>query len=173
MLMTCSATCWQTSLNSRLTITRVAWVAASAPTSDRPRVNGAAACAAITSAARMPSWTIAPIFAPSMRTATPSRAVAAMRPHSPSFLRCVPLILPQWAFSASIGQRAARRAHQALDGGVRLVRAVVDVVGELPHGRRHLAVVVLIHIRPRHTDDVENLIRPPRQHNTHAKHAPR
>ncbi|MGW2027641.1 hypothetical protein, partial [Streptomyces decoyicus] len=33
--------------------------------------------------------------------------------------------------------------------------------------------VVLIHIRPRHTDDVENLIRPPRQHNTHANTRPR
>lgn len=70
------------------------------------------------------------------------------------------------------GQGASRRTHQALDSLVGLVRAAVDVVGELPHGVCHFAVVVLIDIRPRHADDVEDLICPPRQHYAHAKHAP-
>ena len=46
------------------------------------------------------------------------------------------------------GQRTACGTHQVLYGGVRFIRTFVDVVGELPHGIRHFAVVVLIHIRP-------------------------
>ncbi|GES28462.1 hypothetical protein San01_09490 [Streptomyces angustmyceticus] len=38
------------------------------------------------------------------------------------------------------GQGAARRTHQTLDGLVGLVRAAVDIVGELPHGVCHFAV---------------------------------
>ncbi|MGI5262324.1 DUF2461 family protein [Streptomyces angustmyceticus] len=70
------------------------------------------------------------------------------------------------------GDRAACRGDEALDRGVSFVRAFVDIVGELPHGVGHLAIVVLVHIGPGDPDDVENLVRPTRQHNTHVKQPP-
>ncbi|MCL6672701.1 hypothetical protein ACFY2T_33040 [Streptomyces sp. NPDC001260] len=51
------------SLRSRRTISRAAWVAPSAPTSDRPKVNGAAACAAAISMASAMSWAMTAHFA--------------------------------------------------------------------------------------------------------------
>ena len=69
-------------------------------------------------------------------------------------------------------ERAPRRADKTLDGLMRFVRAAIDVISELTKSIGHIAVVVLINTRPRNADDVENLIRPARQHNTHAKQAP-
>ncbi|MER6424190.1 hypothetical protein [Streptomyces sp. NPDC001137] len=49
----------------RRTISRVTWVAPSAPTSERPKVKGAAAWAAAISMARAISWAITAHFASS------------------------------------------------------------------------------------------------------------
>ncbi|REK92007.1 hypothetical protein DY245_01545 [Streptomyces inhibens] len=64
------------SLRMRRTIRRVAWVAAAAPISDRPKVKGAAAWAAMISAARMANWAITATFIPTMTTEPASRAKA-------------------------------------------------------------------------------------------------
>ncbi|BDH11842.1 hypothetical protein HOK021_30210 [Streptomyces hygroscopicus] len=58
------------------TTARVAAVAATAATSDNPKVNGAAACAAMISAARIANWAITATFIPMTSPAAASRAVA-------------------------------------------------------------------------------------------------
>ncbi|RSO06056.1 hypothetical protein DMH18_28390 [Streptomyces sp. WAC 06783] len=74
--MMASSSCLATSLRMRRTISRVASVPAAAPISDRPRVKGAAAWAAMISAARIASCVITAIFMPMTRAAAASRVKA-------------------------------------------------------------------------------------------------
>ncbi|MGW1162596.1 hypothetical protein ACWD5Q_29290 [Streptomyces sp. NPDC002513] len=62
----------------RRTISRVTWVAPSAPTSDRPKVKGAAACAAAISKARAISWAITAHLANSTMYAQASSTFATV-----------------------------------------------------------------------------------------------
>ncbi len=71
-----SSSCLATSLRILRTISRVASVAAAPPISDSPRVNGAAACAAMISAARIANWTMTAIFMPMTRAAAASSVKA-------------------------------------------------------------------------------------------------
>ncbi|PNE37241.1 hypothetical protein AOB60_22995 [Streptomyces noursei] len=71
-----SRTCFAASLMIFRTIARVAAVAAATPISDRPNVNGAAAWAAMISAARIANWAITATFMPMTRPAATSRATA-------------------------------------------------------------------------------------------------
>ncbi|MET9736673.1 hypothetical protein ABZY90_00780 [Streptomyces sp. NPDC006422] len=68
--------CCATSLRSFRRIMRVAAAAPIAPISDRPRVNGAAACAAAISTARMTNCAITAIFSPMMSIAAASMQMA-------------------------------------------------------------------------------------------------
>lgn len=74
--MIASRTCLATSLRILRTISRVASVAAAPPISDKPSVNGAAACAAMISAARIANWTITAIFMPMTSVAAASKVKA-------------------------------------------------------------------------------------------------
>ncbi len=64
------------SLRMRRTMRRVAWVAPAAPISDSPSVNGAAAWAAMISAARIANWAITATFMPTITTDPASMAKA-------------------------------------------------------------------------------------------------
>ncbi|WP_169795216.1 hypothetical protein [Streptomyces chattanoogensis] len=68
--------CWAISLRSLRRIIRVAAAAPIAPSSDRPKVKGAAAWAAAISIARMTNWAITATFSPMMSIAAASMHMA-------------------------------------------------------------------------------------------------
>ncbi|UZJ31304.1 hypothetical protein [Streptomyces endophytica] len=74
--MIASTSASRASLRMRRTINLVACVAPAAPISDRPSVNGAAACAAMISAARIANWAITATFIPTITTDPASIAKA-------------------------------------------------------------------------------------------------
>ncbi len=69
----------RSSFRRRRTIILVAAVAPAAPSSESPRVNGAAACAAINSTASATSWAITAILQVITMTAAASNAAAISR----------------------------------------------------------------------------------------------
>ncbi|MCU7825282.1 hypothetical protein [Kitasatospora sp. DSM 101779] len=77
--MIASISASRSSFSNRRTIIFVACVAPNAPTSDRPNVNGAAACAAMISAARITNCAITAILHVITITAAASNAAAINR----------------------------------------------------------------------------------------------
>ena len=66
-----------------------------------------------------------------------------------------------------LDRRALAGGQDAGDCRVRLRAVPLELVGELPHGIGHFAVVVLVHVRPVDPDEVQDLVHPARQDVAH------